>query len=195
MGVNFMKKTKTHSKNNFSKISKSKGMTFIEVLVALVIIVVGILGAVALQATAKKGSFDAMQRSLASSLAQDIIERMRNNDATALVSYNKVDYGVALDAVPSKRCNTEGTLCTPDEMVTNDQYEFELALMGADVTNDGNNVGGLVGAVGCITTAINVVTVIITWEGRTEISDGGAVGKCGIESNKRRQVMMEAFIY
>ena len=62
--------------------AKQKGMTFIEVLIALVIMVTGILGAVAMQATAKKGSFDAMQRSLASSLAQDIIERMRSNNAT-----------------------------------------------------------------------------------------------------------------
>ena len=55
-------------------------MTFIEVLIALVILIMGILGAVAMQATAKKGSFDAMQRSVASALAQDIIERMRGND-------------------------------------------------------------------------------------------------------------------
>ena len=60
-------------------------MTFIEVLIALVILIMGILGAVAMQATAKKGSFDAMQRSVASALAQDIIERMRGNDATALL--------------------------------------------------------------------------------------------------------------
>jgi type IV pilus assembly protein PilV len=32
-----------------------------------------------MQAVAQKSSFDAMQRSIASSLAQDIIERMRNN--------------------------------------------------------------------------------------------------------------------
>ena len=65
-------------------IKSQKGMTFIEVLVALLILVTGILGAVAMQATAKKGSFDAMQRSVASALAQDILERMRSNDSTAL---------------------------------------------------------------------------------------------------------------
>ena len=68
------------------------GMTFIEVLIALVIMVTGILGAVAMQATAKKGSFDAMQRALASALAQDIIERMRSNDATTLANYAGTEY-------------------------------------------------------------------------------------------------------
>ena len=56
---------------------KHQGMTLIEVMVALIILVLGILGAVGMQATAKQGSFDAMQRSIASSLAQDIVERMR----------------------------------------------------------------------------------------------------------------------
>ena len=113
------------------------------------------------------------------------------------MSYQQADYGITLDSVPSKRCNTESTLCTPAEMVINDQYEWELALMGADVTNAGNNVGGLIEAVGCITTANNAVTVIVTWQGRTEISDAGLTEQCGGENaeKKRRQVKMEAFIY
>lgn len=73
----------------FKKSHKSqKGMTLIEVLVALVILVTGIFGAVAMQASAKKGSFDAMQRSVASALAQDIIERMRSNDSDVLILEN-----------------------------------------------------------------------------------------------------------
>jgi type IV pilus assembly protein PilV len=177
-------------KNN---IYKNNGMTFIEVLVALVILVTGILGAVAMQASAKKGSFDAMQRSLASALAQDIIERMRSNDATTLVSYARTDYGATLDSVPAKRCNTLAGICTPAEMVINDQYEWEFSLMGADVTNGTNNIAGLVGVRGCISHAANAVTVVVSWEGRTEISDA-AKNDCGSAGNKRRQVVVEAFI-
>ncbi|MCI2283138.1 type IV pilus modification protein PilV [Colwellia sp. MSW7] len=78
---------KNFNANNKKSTKKQRGMTFIEVLVSLFIMVTGILGAVAMQANAKKGSFDAMQRSLASSLTQDIIERMRSNDFNTIGAY------------------------------------------------------------------------------------------------------------
>lgn len=177
---------------NYSQ--KARGMTFIEVLIALVIMVTGILGAVAMQAMAKKGSFDAMQRSLASSLAQDIIERMRSNDATALGNYAGTDYGVTLNAIPSKRCIASDGLCTSAEMNTNDLYEWESALMGADVKKGSSNAGGLVDARACVTVNNNAINVVITWQGRTEIVNGSTEG-CGDSGNKRRQVLVEAFIY
>jgi type IV pilus assembly protein PilV len=183
-----------HAKNNVNQ----KGMTFIEVLIALVIMVTGILGAVAMQATAKKGSFDAMQRSLASSLAQDILERMRTNGATNLNSYAGTDYGVALNGLPDKRCRTSAGLCSTAEMVTNDQYEWELALMGADVKNGTSNAGGLVGARACIVVPAapnnNRVTVVVTWQGRSALVNGNTQS-CGDANSKRRQVLVEGFIY
>jgi type IV pilus assembly protein PilV len=168
-------------------------MTFIEVLVAFFILVTGILGAVAMQASAKKGSFDAMQRSVASALAQDIVERMRSNNPTALAGYAVTNYGETLNLPPDKRCNTLAGLCTPTEMITNDQYEWEVSLMGADVVNDGNNRAGLTGVRGCISQTLNAVTVVVSWEGRTEIADGNKYS-CGTAGSKRRQVIVKAFI-
>tara|TARA_R110000803_G_scaffold149508_2_gene214891 strand:- start:15322 stop:15885 length:564 start_codon:yes stop_codon:yes gene_type:complete len=176
-----------------NKFSLNKGMTFIEVLIAVFILVTGILGAVAMQATAKKGSFDAMQRSVASALAQDIIERMRSNNPAALAGYAATNYGEALDALPEKRCNTLAGVCSSVEMVINDKYEWEMSLMGADVVNDGNNIAGLTGVRGCISQAENAVTVVISWEGRTEIFDAKK-NSCGTAGSKRRQVIVEAFI-
>ena len=177
--------------------TKQAGMTFIEVLIALVIMVTGILGAVAMQATAKKGSFDAMQRSLASSLAQDIVERMRSNDSTTLANYAGTNYGVALNGVPGKRCRTSDGLCTTAEMATNDQYEWEMALMGADVKYGTKNAGGLVNARACVNVANNAVTVVITWEGRTKIKneDDVSTRDCSLLAGERRQVVVEAFIF
>ena len=173
--------------------SLNKGLTFIEVLVAVFILVTGILGAVAMQASAKKGSFDAMQRSVASALAQDIVERMRSNNATALGGYAATNYGEALDSAPDKRCSTIAGLCSPAEMVINDRYEWEVSLMGADVVNDGNNRAGLTGVRGCISQVANAVTVVVSWEGRTEIADA-VKDSCGTAGKKRRQVIVEAFI-
>jgi len=177
-----------------NSVKKSNGMTFIEVLIALVIMVTGILGAVAMQTMAKQGSFDAMQRSLASSLAQDIVERMRSNDSTALANYVGIDYGVALDDEPNNRCNVSDVLCSTIEMATNDKYEWESALMGADVKNDDNNAGGLIDSRACVNVNNNAVTVVITWQGRVDLVDGNTQG-CGSTGGKRRQVLIEAFLY
>ncbi len=170
------------------------GMTFIEVLIAVVIIVTGILGSVAMQATAKQGSFDAMQRSLASSLAQDIIARIRANSVDNLAGYATSDYGENLDAVPAVRCDRENAQCTPTQMVTNDRYEWELALVGGDVTSGGKNAGGLIGGRGCISQSGNALTIVVSWQGRTEISDSKKSESCGAAGKKRRQVIVQAFI-
>ncbi|WP_019029380.1 type IV pilus modification protein PilV [Colwellia piezophila] len=181
--------------------SPPQGMTFIEVLVALVIMVTGVLGAVAMQATAKQASFDAMQRSLASSLAQDIIARMRAQTPSTdpdltLSEYVKNDYGEG-DGV------YKGDASIVD-MIENDRYEWELALMGGDVTtSDGTvSVGGLVGGRGCIilgkdiagNTIKNSYTVVVSWQGRTKIKDSKKIDTCGTAGKKRRQVVVEAFI-
>lgn len=175
------------------KIQRQNGMTFIEVLISLVIIITGILGAVAMQATAKQGSFDAMQRSLASSLAEDILSRMRANSPVTLAAYDAVNYGGGNYPEPAERCVTNAAACTAAEMLANDQFEWELALMGGDVTIAGQNAGGLIGAIGCINVAVNTVTVVVSWQGRQEISDAQK-DTCGNAGTKRRQVVIQAFI-
>lgn len=174
--------------------NKQKGMTFIEVLIALVIMVTGILGAVAMQATAKKGSFDAMQRSLASSLAQDIVERMRGNDSTTLALYAANSPYGSEKIVSPPTCNSAVDLCTPTQMVTHDLYGWEQSLMGASATNDGTNVGGLVGGIGCLTVNGNAVTVVVTWQGKAKFTDAKKADSCGTSTNTRRQIVLEAFV-
>lgn len=179
-----------------SSLQYSQGMTFIEVLVALFIIVTGILGAAAMQATAKKGSFDAMQRSLASALAQDIIERMRSNEAsTDILERYEGKYGATALSAPDPRCLSSTTLCSATQMVTNDLYEWTQLIRGAEATIGTTNTGGLVNARGCITHAEFAVTVVVSWEGKTDIKDSAKQSDCGTSDGKRRQVLVEAFIY
>lgn len=174
---------------------KDEGMTFIEVVVALFILASGILGAVAMQTAAKKGSFDAMQRSIASSLAQDILERIRSNSAdnATLVLYEGT-FGAAARAVPANRCNTAAANCSAAQMATNDLYEWSELLRGGDAKIAGVNAGGLVGAIGCVDITGQQVAVVISWEGRTETADGGS-GDCGTKDNSRRQLSMTTFVF
>ncbi len=174
--------------------AKQQGMTFIEIIIALVIIVAGILGAVALQATAKKSSFDAMQRSLASSLAQDIIARIRANDVANLADYVRADYGLALDAIPAVNCTSVNTPCNAGQIAIHDMYEWERALVGSDVTKNGNARGGLVYGRGCIFQNGNAMTVVVSWQGRNTTTYNTNNENCGAISGKRRQVVVQAFI-
>ena len=180
----------------FSSPEHSKGMTFIEVLVATFIIVTGILGAALMQATAKKGSFDAMQRSLASALGQDIIERMRSNDASTITleSYEG-SYGATALSEPDTRCLSAASLCNSTQMASNDLYEWSQLLRGAEATLGESNIGGLINARGCIAHNENAVTVVVSWEGKTEIKDAEKQSACGSSNTKRRQILVEAFIY
>lgn len=184
------------------KMQQQNGMTFIEILIALVIIVTGILGAVAMQATAKKASFDAMQRSLASSLAEDMISRIRAstppppiaNIPAFLATYAATDYGGDNYPEPAERCLLNTAVCNIGQMLANDQFEWERALMGGDVTITGNNSGGLIGATGCISVAANTVTVAVSWQGREDMTDNAIVANCGTVGTRRRQVVVRVFV-
>jgi type IV pilus assembly protein PilV len=183
------------------KIQQQNGMTFIEVLIALVILVTGILGAVALQAVAKKSSFDSMQRSLASSLAQDIIERMRGGNSNLLNRYTVGSPFGAGGAGTQIDCAVLLPIgCTSAQVASNDLYEWEQTLIGSGTKNVTSNIGGLVNGVGCINVVGNRVSVTISWQGRTDVADGGnsATGNatCDVsgKGKKRRQVVVSAFI-
>ena len=59
------------------------GYTLVEVLVALVVLSVGLLGVAGLQIVGLKGNISAASRTQASYLAEDIIDRMRANYVAA----------------------------------------------------------------------------------------------------------------
>lgn len=67
---------------------RSRGMSLVEVLVAMVVISIGALSATSLQIVTKRTNRDAAQRLEATHLASTVIERMRaNNTTSALAAY------------------------------------------------------------------------------------------------------------
>lgn len=62
---------------------RSRGFSLIEVLVTMVVISLGLLGFAALQANSLKSNRVAMQRSMATVMANDIFERIRANRSSA----------------------------------------------------------------------------------------------------------------
>ncbi len=77
---------------------KQRGFTLVEVLIAMVVLSIGLLGLAGLQATGLRTEQSAFQRSQATILAYDILDAMRANRQAA----RDGDYNLALaDAAPS----------------------------------------------------------------------------------------------
>ncbi|WP_371377884.1 type IV pilus modification protein PilV [Thalassotalea aquiviva] len=179
--------------------SNQMGLTFIEVLVAVFILTSGIFGAIGMQIAAQKSNFDAKERSIASALAQDIVESMRANksEQSSLDIYQGT-YGTGLITQPSKRCHSPSSSCNSNEVARNDVYEWEQKLMGSDIYEGTVLKGGLINGRGCISRNQNQIKVVVSWQSRTEINDGGANtggSDCGTANAGRRQVLLDTFIY
>lgn len=77
------------------------GFSLIEVLITIVIIALGLLGFAGLQTYALKSNRIAMQRSLATMQAYDIVDSMRANRAAAIASGYNQDYVNATCTTPT----------------------------------------------------------------------------------------------
>lgn len=71
---------------------QQRGATLIEVLIAIVVLSIGLLGLAGLQVTSVQSNHSAYQRSQASLLANDLADRMRANRTEALTNAYVADY-------------------------------------------------------------------------------------------------------
>jgi len=83
-----------HSSFTTYKFGAQRGATLVEVLVALLVLSIGLLGVAALQVSALQTNQGAHVRSQASVLTYDIADRMRANRAVALAGGYNVLYTV-----------------------------------------------------------------------------------------------------
>lgn len=105
------------------------GFTLLEVLVALVILSIGLLGLAGLQATGLRYNHSSYLRSQATLTAYDILDRMRANRQEAL-SNTPSPYAISLGTLPAAptSCTGSGANCTPAQMAADDLYQWETEL-------------------------------------------------------------------
>ncbi|WP_394752089.1 type IV pilus modification protein PilV [Crenothrix sp.] len=128
--------------------NNNTGFTLIEVLIAMMILAVGLLGLAALQASSLRNNQSAYYRSQATQLAYDIADRMRVNVASAAT------YTVADSANVHDSCLAiEG--CTPAEMAEHDLYEWNTAIQSILPSGTGTITGATVAGVSTYKVDIN----------------------------------------
>lgn len=141
---------------------RQQGFGLVEILVTVFVVAVGLLAAAALQLASKRSNYDSVQRTTASALAQDIIERMRAN-SSARDAY-LVD-GTSGISEPTPNCLS--STCTAAQMASFDLWQWGQALQGASETQGGENTGGLESPYGCISSGSSCgsYTIAIAWRG------------------------------
>lgn len=131
-----------------TKLHKSAGFTLLEVLVALFVLSVGLLGLASLQAQALRYNHNAYLRSVATQQAYDIADRIRANAVGLQIG--------AYDSITSDPgdpgCITSG--CAPAQVAQFDAFEWytslSILLPGGTGTVTGNGPDSL-------------FTVTVTW--------------------------------
>ncbi len=124
---------------------RQSGFTLIEVLVAVLIVSVGVLGVAGLQLLSLQNNTSAMFRTQAIQGAYDILDRARAN--------SDQDYSLAMDAAPGGGPDCAAQDCSPLQMRNYDLREWREAL--AAVLPEG---GGSVVVTG------GAMTVTVRWQ-------------------------------
>jgi type IV pilus assembly protein PilV len=102
------------------------GFSLIEVLIALVILSIGLLGIAAMVSESLKSKDSSYYRTQALDLASEIVDRMRANRATALANgYDAATYGTVPGAVPAGYCKGSAATCSGTDMASSDMAEWQ----------------------------------------------------------------------
>ncbi len=176
-----------------------RGFSMLEVLISIVIMVVGLLGFLGLQARAQVAEVEAYQRGQALILVQDMVDRINTNRKTAgCYAGQTVGTGAATPTCTAAVGTTETRA-----LATADLQEWHNTLLGASETLSGANVGSIIGARGCITftAATGVYRIAVAWQGLAETAAPTAAdpsATCGLNQYgseaQRREVSASIMI-
>jgi type IV pilus assembly protein PilV len=149
------------------------GFTLLEVMIALVIFSIGLLGLAGLQAGGLRSNTQAQLRTIATIQAYDMAERIRANPR----GVEDGDYNAFDDTTPTAgNCITlnkdDPPVCTAQEMATYDYYEWELTNQNVLPSGHGTVSSASVGG-----GATRLFTITVMWdEERTGVTGTGCSG-------------------
>lgn len=142
---------------------KQNGFSLLEVLIALIILSIGLLGHSKLQALGVRATTDSHLRTEATFFANDMIERMRANqpsvtsDYYAGINYTAIDCAVAPGTICTEGTAGSATDCTTTEVADEDAINW---FCGVTATIPNGSVA--------VSSAAGVYSVQVSWDGLDE---------------------------
>lgn len=133
---------------------KHSGFTLIEVMVAVIVLALGLLGLAALQARSLSNNLSAYNRSQATQLAYDISDKMRSN-ITGIANYVTPSPSTCPNNTnPCTSCTSAVLTCTTAQLAQKDLFEWY------------SNIRAILGngSAGNISVAGGVYTVTVSWD-------------------------------
>lgn len=161
--------------------SHQRGITLIEVLIAMMVMGIGLIGVAAMQTTALSNNQSSMEYAAVAALTQGMVERMRANRDAVIAN----QYLVASGQPGNPAANCATTTCTSAQQAAWDIASWYLAASStayAPAANYGNvgissraNLGGVRVAITCEATPCNaedVRVVTLYWDSRRRNATG-----------------------
>jgi len=149
-----------------------RGVTMIEVLIAIFVLTVGMLGAASLQFQMQTAEREAYQRTQAIVLLQDMVARINANRK------NAADYATVAPLGTGTTLNCSAPLTLAEQ----DLCAWHSALLGASERAGAAQLGAMDGARGCIEVPVATmprrVVVSVAWQGMSATVAPGATS-CG----------------
>ncbi|WP_165767619.1 type IV pilus modification protein PilV [Psychrobacter sp. DAB_AL32B] len=118
-----------------NKLSSQRGVGLIEVMVALLLLMVAVLGYSALQGNAIKITDESLERSQSLVMMRNIAEKIHANPS-AIEKYADELKAAYTNTAPSNKCGLDGVivtvLCTPEQLAEAESYKLKAELQNYD---------------------------------------------------------------
>ena len=147
--------------------SRQRGLTLLEILIAVSILSVSLLGLAHLQLFGLESTDDSYRRSLASYVASDLADRMRANRQGAKEgNYDSLDSS-STSSLIDPGCISSG--CSRAQMATIDKIEWLNHFV--DMGTDTSWLAMLDGGKGVVSRSGDRITITITWKNTETVWD------------------------
>jgi len=174
-------------------INRQRGFLLIEVLVALLITTIGLLGLAKLQATAQQAEIESYQRSQALVLVNEVVEHINANRYAANCFAFTTSAASGTPYLGADGPDHDDPVCTSGTnpaAAVSAMTLWDQLLKGAAESSGGAQIGAMVGARGCVSfdAASNTYTVAVAWQGITDTVTPAvacAKGLYGAETKRR----------
>jgi type IV pilus assembly protein PilV len=174
----------------FPRRGAQAGFSMLEILISILIMVVGMLGFIGLQARSQVAEVEAYQRGQALILVQDMVDRLNTNRKaagcyaiTTSASTGSPALGTGYAGTPT--CTAlVGTTATR-AIASQDLQDWNNELNGTTERLGGNPVGTILGARGCVTydATTQQYRIAVAWQGLVPTvapTTANAAATCGL---------------